>query len=502
MTHPTYPRPSEPLVSKNTFRQRAYQPQPIPVFSQARPLLPVPILPEHATWVEMYWRAWEMAWSNLRQPTPASGFVANFIDTAFNDNTFMWDSAFMVQFGLYARRIVDFMGTLSNFYAKQHEDGFICREINTYEGYDYFYPFDPNGTGPNILAWAEWRYYRATGDDSRLKEVFWPLVAYHRWCRAHRTWPDGMYWATGLSSGMDNQPRVPDSMHYHRHWTWVDANMQAALSCYVLSQMAQMLGEEALVMELGQERAHLIHQINARLWNEEQAFYQDVSPDGRFSKVKSIGAYWGLLDPGIVPEKRLAKFIQPLRESWAFKLPHRIPSQSADSEGYNAETGHYWRGGVWAPTNYMVLKGLRQVGQHGLAHEIAINHLQNVSAVYQRTDTFWENYAPETAAPGDPAKPDFVGWTGLSPIAVLLEDVIGIGVDWPQRRVFWDRRLETESEYGVQNYPLGGDGTMSLLGDAQRIVVTTDVPFTLTVWHGETQLQTAVSPGTTEIDLT
>ena len=100
--------------------------------------------------------------------------------------------------------------SLDNFYAKQHEDGAICREINTIDGTDCFSPFDPDGTGPNILAWAEWRHYRISGDENRLPEIFWPLLAYHRWVRANRSWPSGLYWATGLSSGMDNQPRVPE----------------------------------------------------------------------------------------------------------------------------------------------------------------------------------------------------------------------------------------------------------------------------------------------------
>ena len=368
-------------------------------------------------------------------------------------------------------------------------------------GEDFFYPFDPNATGPNILAWAEWRYYRFTGDDSRLEKVFAPLVAYHRWCQANRTWPNGLYWATGHSSGLSNQPRVPSSSFHHRHWSWVDASMQAALNCLILAQMAVQLKQEALSNELEEAHARLVERINEQLWNEAAYFYQDADPDGRFSQVKSIAAYWGLLDSDLIPEQRMELFLKALRENWAFKLPHRIPSQSADSEGYNFETGNYWRGGVWPCMNYMVLRGLRQVGQHGLAHEIATNHLTNIADVYDQTGAFWENYAPEKAAPGDPAAKDAVGMAGLSPIAILLEDVIGISVDWPQRRVFWDRRLVSEAAYGVQNYPLGTEGTLSLTADVAKLIVTTNVSFTLTLRDANQSMQTAVPSGTTEIDL-
>ncbi|MCP4425425.1 MAG: glycoside hydrolase [Chloroflexi bacterium] len=501
MPQPTYPRFIEPLVAQNPFRQISCERKSIAKFNQVKEHLPEPALPDHPEWVEMYWRAWEVAWSNLRQPKADTGFVANFIAPTFCDHVFMWDSAFTVLFGLYGRRHFNFLGMLDNFYVKQHDDGFICRQINLSDGKDVFPPFDPNGTGPNILAWAEWRYFRATGDSSRLAQVFWPLMALHRWFRDNRTWPSGLYWATGLSSGMDNQPRVPDSMYRHRHWSWVDANMQAALNCHVLEQMATSLEEMALAAELAAERVQLIQLINEQLWNEEAQFYQDLAPDGRFSKVKSIGAYWALLDKELTPEKRLTPFVQHLRDSWAFNVPHRIPSQSADSEGYNAKTGNSWRGAVWSSTNYMTLRGLRAVGQYVLAHEIAVNHVGNVCEAYLHTDTFWENYAPEAAAPGEPARSDSVGGTGLTPIAILLEDVIGISVDWPLRRVVWDRRLATDGRYGVRRYPLGNEGTATLMGDRETVTVTTDVPFTLTIRDAEQSLQTAVPAGETEISL-
>jgi glycogen debranching enzyme len=499
MSHPTFPRPLEPAVARNPFRSARYKLREIPPFTRAKSMLPAPVLPDHGDWEELYWRAWELAWRHLRQPRAASGFIANYIDTAFNDNTFMWDSAFMVQFGVYARRAFDFMGTLDNFYAKQHDDGYICREINTYEGYDFFYPFDPNGTGPNILAWAEWRNFRHTWNEARIVQVFWPLVAYHRWFRAHRTWPGGLYWATGLSSGMDNQTRVPDSSLYHQHWTWVDTTMQAALSCRILAQMASVLDEEEIAGEMSQEHAFLLREINTRFWNESTGFYHDIDPLGQFSPVKSIGAYWALLDKDLLPEDRVGPFTRHLLDERSFKRLHSIPSQSADSPGYDAESGSYWRGGVWPPTTYMVLKGLRRHGRRKLAYQIARNHLEQVTTVFAHTDTLWENYAPEQEAPGSPSKPDFVGWTGLTPIAILLEDVIGISVDWPLRRVVWDRHLDTEARYGVTNYPLGQDGTMDLIGDRHTIEVVSDVPFTLIVRDGEETLQTAVTAGSATI---
>lgn len=493
-----YSRPLQLAVENNQFRALRHTAVSIPSFAEARSRLPEPYLPQQTGWEEMYWRGWELAWSNLQRPAAGGRFIAPFIDSGANESCSMWSTVFMTQFALYARRAVDFMGMLDNFYARQDDDGYIGRLVDARDGRDLYAPFDPNGTGPNVMAWGEWRYFRLTGNEERLAYVFWPLLGFHRWFRAYRTWPSGLYWATGLSSGMDNQRRVADGFGYHQHWIWVDANMQAVLNCLILEQIATLLEQPEVAAEMAEERSFLAREINARLWDAEENYYKDAAPNGRLGAVKTIGAYWALLTPDLVPEGQLAPFIRHLRETAAFKRPHRVPAQPADSADYDAG-GDFWRGGVWSAANFMVLKGLRAIGQHALAHEIAVNHLDNVWSVFQRTNTFWEYYAPESAAAGEGARPNFVGSSGLTPIAILLEDVLGVNVDWPLRRVVWDRRLN--GRYGVRRYPLGPQGKMDLIGDEAKVEVTTDAPFTLLVQMASGTVQTAVPAGTTEIDL-
>lgn len=494
MTHAT---PLDPLVAKNMFREVTAVVPSITSYVEAKKKLPIPVVANQPEWIEMYWRAWELAWLHLKRPLNISGFLSVYLGSAHTEHQFMWDTAFMSQFLVYSRRVLEATGGLNNLYAKQKNDGFICREINE-QGANMHPPFDPNSTGPNILGWAEWRLFRTTGDVERLKQVFWPLLALHRWCKAHRTWRNGLYWATGVSSGLTNQPRIPNGQTHHQHGIWVDACMQAVLNCQLLEKMARVLEEPTWAEELAQERVVLMSDINATLWDEEGRFYRDVEKNGRFASAKTVAAYWSLLDRDLIKPERLSPFVQNLRENWGFNLPHRIPALSADSDAYNPN-GNEWRGGVASPTNYMVLKGLRHVEQHQLAHEIALNHLEQVCAVYIKTDTFWEHYAPEAPEPSKDARPDFVGWTGLTPISILFEDVIGIWTDWPQKKVYWDIRLE--GAHGVQNYPLGRRGVLDMVLDEEGILrISTDTPFTL-VMTGQETLQAAVPTGLTEIDL-
>jgi hypothetical protein len=504
-----------PWVLENRFLSISPDRVELPSYLQAREILPDPVWAGHSANIDCYWRAWELAFGNLKQPTVENDFTSNYCDTAFNGNLFMWDSAFITCFGGYGRRAFDFQKTVDNFYRKQHSDGFICREISETDGQDTFHRFDPSSTGPNVLAWSEWNNYLQTGDHRRLETIFPPLVAYHQWLRTNRTWPDGSYWSTGWGCGMDNLPRVRSSQHLqwgHDHMTWVDATFQAILSANSLLQMAGVLGKEDSLPDMLEERDRLVTYVNRNLWDENNSFYCDRFADGELSPVKHIGAYWALL-AGCIPAARISDLVVHLENPSEFNRVHRIPALSADDPKYS-DTGDYWCGGVWAPTNYMVLKGLDKIGWFDLAHQIAINHNDRVVRVFESDNTpwtgaeqfrqffhlsdlkvddshtLWENYAPDSIAPGGHSKPGYVGWTGLPPISVLFEDIFGLVPDAPSNRLTWQIRLL--EEHGVYRYPYGPTGALDLKCqsrmskfDRPNLEIHSDVPFTLEiVWEG------------------
>jgi hypothetical protein len=450
-----------PLVKQNRFIKMDPDRRAVPTFGESRQLLPEPHWDGHAADIDCYWKAWELAFANLGTPTAGNEFVAPYIDTCFNGHLFLWDSVFILMFGRYGSRAFDFQRTLDNLYAKQHPDGFICREVDIAHGQDCFHRHDPASTGPNTLAWSEWEYYLNFGDKDRLARVYPVLMAYHQWMRDYRTWPDGTYWSCGWANGMDNQPRVPagySAPHSPAHMAWVDACFQAMLSARLLTRIGEELATVLPLQPLHDEVALLAKVTNDTMWDERAAYYFDRRRDGSLNGVKSVGCYWGLLADA-VPAERLERFIAHLDDPREFNRPHRVPSLSADTPQY-APHGDYWNGGVWPSTQYMILRGLTHVGRDQLAHEIGLNHVSNVTEVFRQTGTLWENYAPESAAPGDPARPDFVGWGGLAPITVLLEYVFGLRPDVPNRRLVWDvRRLES---HGVDRYPFGPAGQLSL----------------------------------------
>ena len=148
----TLPPQPVPLVAENYFITKEPDTTPLPTFEDSKAKLPIPTWDGHDDYIRCYWRAWELAFGNLGSPIPGTGFVSNFIDTAFNGCVFMWDTSFILMFGKYADRIFNFQGTLDNLYSHQHKDGYICREIEEATGRDHFTRFDPASTGPDIMA--------------------------------------------------------------------------------------------------------------------------------------------------------------------------------------------------------------------------------------------------------------------------------------------------------------------------------------------------------------
>lgn len=484
---------ADPLVKQNIFIQSAPNENQPATFENSKKNLPQPSWPKRQDVINCYWRAWELAFSNVHGVTTENGFISPYIDPAFNGHIFMWDTSFMVLFGRYGHRAFNFQGSLDNFYHKQHSDGYICREISTLNGDEIFERFDPSSTGPNIMPWAEWEYFLNFNDIERLKKVFDPLLAYYHWFSTYRSWPDGSYFSTGWGCGMDNQPRVPQGYNKefsHAFMSWIDTSLQEVFAAKILVSMATKLNRLNDVRDIQNEIESSTNYLQNKMWDSQTNFFYDRFRNGSLSNVKSIASYWALLAE-VVPSNQLTNFISHLENPKEFARQHRVPTLSADQPGYSPD-GNYWQGGVWAPTSYMVLRGLSKYRQDSLAYEIAINHLDNVVQVYNRTGTLWENYAPDMVK--GMYRKDLVGWTGLVPISVLFEYIFGVRPNVPENVIVWDVRLL--DEFGIKQYPYKHHGLIDLWCgkrkskfDMPNIKIKSNVSFDLKlIWNGGSKL--------------
>ena len=473
------------------FSKKAYQPAELPVFERCRDQLPEPVLEDNPDYLSMYWKCWELAFAHYKQPVPGSGFVANYLDEAFNPNIFQWDTIFMIMFARYGNHVLPAITSLDNFYCKQHSNGFICREIWENSGKDHHSEQSPEAINPPLFSWAEMENFRVTGDRSRLAQVLPVLEMYVEWLETGRRKPGtshDLYWSNGLGSGMDNTPRSGSG--------WVDMSAQMVIQYNDLAAMCEQLGN-AQKADLFRARARAIaEKINQWMWNEEDGLYYDLDDQGNQIKWKTVACFWPML-AGITSEEQESRLIANLKDPETFWRKNVFPALAADQQFYDP-TGGYWKGGVWPPTTYAIIRGLTEQGYEAFALEATRRYLDAMSRVYQATDTVWELYAPDmdrfgsgsAGEKGDhQARPDFVGWTGCGPIALLIENIIGFRPDGVNNRLTWN--LTRTDRHGIKKLRFG-DVTADLICECRAgraaapvISVDADHDFELIVhWAG------------------
>lgn len=514
---------SEPQERGQWFAKKHYTPEPIPTFEASQPALPNPILDDNQDWIEMYWKCWEIAFRGIKQPAPGSPLVSNWLDEAFSGNIFQWDTIFMMMFARYGHDSFPAIQSLDNFYALQHENGYIGREFQEADGriihYDHVGGLFAetgwkNTINPPLFAWAEVESYRLTGDKSRFALVLPVLENYAQWLnrdgdpeaidwqnngRISKTAVHKLYWNTPLGSGMDNSPRPTT-----KGSAWVEMSAQMVIMYNHLAIMADELELDVKAMNFRKEAESIATRINQWCWNEEDGFYYDVDIEGNQFKKMTMGGYWPILAQ-IASDQQVARLVAHLQDPEKFWRPMVFPTLAADEPEYHP-LGHYWKGGVWAPTNVMVIKGLEQYGYDDFAAKATEKYLTGLSAVFKNNkiwpNSIFELYAPELIdgqfMPGisehdHDAKRDFVGWTGCGPIQLLIENVMGIRAEGVDHIVNW--HLRRSDRHGIEHLKVGG-ASVNLLSETRAstdapasITLSADRAFTV-VLHGPSETKT------------
>jgi len=347
-----------------------------------------------------------------------------------------------------------------------------------------------------ILAWAEMESYRFTGDTRRLGLVYEPLTRYYRALETYIQQGNGLFMTDWAS--MDNSPRNP---HLRSGGCGIDISCEMVLFARNLATMARVLGKPKEADRFREKAEQTARRINRLMWNERKRFYFDLTQAGEQAPVKTIAAFWALLAQVASPDQARSLAAE-LNNPNTFARLHRVPTLSADEKAFNPQGG-YWCGAVWAPTTTMVIRGLENYGQEDLAREIALNHLDIMGRVFRQTGTVWENYAPDTAAPGKPAKKDFVGWSGIGPILYLLEYAIGLKPDAPRNELTWV--LSAQGRLGCERFRFNGH-VVSLQAEpvaggtpGHLIKVASDGTFTLRLVQGEQRRTVEIRSGEQQV---
>ena len=456
--------------------------------------LPVPVYEECPEWVKLYYAAWGMAFSNVEYPSEP-GWLPQLTCMPGSGKIWQWDSCFMSLFAKYSNGQLSATNNLDNLYRLQSKDGYQSMAYVIESGK----PAYGQRVNPPLFAWAEWEYFLVTGDSSRFERVFPKLSRYYKWLKKNRTRSNGLYWFedTG-SSGMDNSPRsaFPSPNLNGSDVCWIDLISQQALSSSCLAKMAKSLNKKADESFYLAEYEELCALINSHHWSERHSFYYDVFEGGshpsrlNFLNTKTVAAFWPILC-GAAGETQINGLTEHLMNPDEFWTHHPVPTLSKDDANYDP-FGCYWCGGVWAPTNYMTAAGLKKHGRTSVARELTAKHLDAIADVMKDKSygSIWECYSPEYKRPatkndkGDIVRNNFVGWSGLGPIAMFIENILGFTFDASSNAIRWE--IASMQANGIKNICFNG-GKVSLLCDKasatgkRKISIETSKPVSLSI---------------------
>lgn len=487
---------------------------------------------EHKDWETLYQTAWDSHKSNITAITKElNGELTTdeeqsyYVDEAFDDRIFQWDTLFMMLFDKYGLHEFPTLNSMDNFYYQQYDtddesDGFICRMIYQETGEHYYKNYmDVDAVNPPMFAWAEWEQYKIHGDVERFtkvikgKTILERLDSYYQFIKRTRTYTsgpaEGLYVSNGQSSGLDNTP--------NQNWNgWGqavnDMSLQQVQAAGYISRIANEVLEkkenlteeeraeyEALREKYENEEAELKSLIQQKLWSEEGGFFFNMdSNTGELTNIATPTGLWALA-AGVATQEQADCMIEEyaLNSNKMFR-PNGLATVCYDYETFKS-TGGYWNGAMWSPASYQWLKGLQQYGYDDLAFEEAVRHVNAmadvcVNGAYDRYGSFlytlWENYSTEYSIPGStefsdtqPARSNFVGWAGALGIGAVLEDIMGITIDGTENVVNWNIKL-TEA-FGVENlYFNGAEGENFVsLSCGERISDTSGAKITVKADH-------------------
>ncbi len=482
--------------------------------------IPAPVCDKHPEYLELYWKAWELAHDHI---VDIPGMPRTpYMDEAFCDSDiWIWDTCFMSLFCKYAQKQFPGVESLNNFYEVLYGSKslpvIITRNAPEWTGEIIGQPARIRIhllDNPPLFSWAEYENSLFSGNQEHLRE----LLEKHRYLQDHfhfleslkdhysdpklraETWwrkhPLGYFWEGGRS-GMDNTPRGrtgPNALRERPNnpdMLWVDAIAQQGLTALSISRLAGMIGHDSLRDEWKARYDHFKEIVNTYYWDEEDGFYYDIhAKTHEFMKVMTPASFWPVLAEMSSPQQ-VEKMCRALTDS--NRLGGKVPCLSlARNDADFAENGHYWRGSLWIPTAYAAIKGIEKYGKFDLAREMSRRILDHMSRTYRDYEphTIWECYNPILPEPAlsceNPVtvvRPDFCGWSALAPISLFIENVIGIhSVNAFQKEVKWALPEDTAGKLGIRNLKFG-EITTSLEYEAGTITADATAPYRL--WINE-----------------
>ena len=349
-----------------------------------------------------------------------------------------FESIFSSFFLVYSNRNFDACNNIDYFYQRQEPNGAIRWKYDTKTDEPVLDKDNPDGVGLPLFALAEYNLFHKSANKKRIKDVMPQLLKYMEWLDATFKKENGLYSVPLTATGMYNSPR--EKAYYP-----IDFNACMAINASYMSALGDILNDKDISFQFRKMYFSIKTKINSLMWDNDTGFYYDLDKDEKRLNVKSIACYWTMLAE--IPNADKADLlVEHLNNPETFGTDHPFPTLSVDDPHFS-EDGMGYNGSVMPEFDFMVIKGLEKYAQYEFARECAIRHLYYVlEALMPNEDKepgdLFEAYLPNKEGKAKMSKdtlarPRYLLTAGLSTIALMIENVIGLSISLPRKTVDW-----------------------------------------------------------------
>jgi putative isomerase len=216
---------------------------------------------------------------------------------------------------------------------------------------------------PPIHGWTLRQLMQIPGlvDDTRLSEIYKPLVNWTQWWFVYRCDSDGLpRYHHGNDSGWDNGTVTAEGLPVQSP----DLAAYLVVQMDVLADIALRLGKPDDAAKWTQQADDLLALLIDQLWAGTRFA-------ARHSQTKKVvGGDSALMLVPLILGKRLPPNVRDglVAEVQRFLTDYGIPSEHVQSPYF--EQDGYWSGAIWAPVTYEIVIGLLSCDERDLALEI------------------------------------------------------------------------------------------------------------------------------------
>ena len=273
---------------------------------------------------------------------------------------------------------------------------------------------------PPVGSFAVRELYRRCREPRLIREVFDDLLTWNRWWLNNRATPENtLCWGSNpyepltgnpwelksvgkllgatFESGLDNSPMyddVPycDETHLMR---LADVGLTGLyiLDCESLADLADAIGREEAA-EL-RARAEAFKLGLESLWDERTGIYQNRRTDtGAFYTRLSPTNFYALFSDKVSPDRISRMMEEHFYNPGEFWGEFIMPTIARNDPAYPDQ--NYWRGRIWAPTNFLAYAAMRRHNLTKPCHDLAIRSVALFLKEWREFGHVHENYHGDT----------------------------------------------------------------------------------------------------------